>query len=162
MRMIRVVMMALTLPLLLIYGTTTASAQATNVNFGQAYALAQAKAPKGQLVKARQEKNNTIFGFYFLVKNKLTEIEISATGKVVKINDGTDPIPQDVQTMLQQNKGKAKMPVGRLMELSSEALNGIQPTSVAYAVVGKKLVFKADDVVLDARTGEVVSKGKKK
>lgn len=164
--MFRVVLMTLMLAVLHLFWTATAAAQST-LTFTQALALAQQQAPGGQLVKSRMEKGGTVYGFYFYRNRGITEIEISSTGKLLKKKDENNPpdikaIPKDVLTLLQKYKGKSKLPIGRLLEISAEALNGTQPNAVAYAAMGDRLVFKTGDLVLDARTGEIISGGKKK
>jgi len=165
--MIRALLKTAFLALLILCLSPHAQGQGT-ISFKQAAAMAQKQVPGGQLVQARVEQGGTVYGFYFYRNGILIEVEISITGKVVKLKDEANPndikdISQDVLTLLQKYKGRAKLPTGRLLEIAADNLkqNQLDTGNFAYGKVGKDtLVFKYNGLVLDARTGKVLTRPK--
>lgn len=142
---------------LLVFGSTRAHA----ISFSEALIKAQKLAEGGILVKGRVEGNQTLYGFYFYKNGFLVEIEIGKKdGTVKKFKDQKDPkdakdIAADVLDLLQKIPAKAKLPNGRLLEIAADHVKG-DITAVAFAVRNNELVFKAGDIVLDARTGKLI------
>jgi hypothetical protein len=120
--------------------------------------LAQADAAGGILVRARAEgTNGSINGFYFYINGTMVEIEVRGN-KVVK-NTAKDKIPiaKDVIPLIEKmNKGKTKLPDGRLIEIAQEALKKAPIKDLEYKVVNGRLVIQVGDLVIDAETGKVV------
>ncbi len=137
-----------------------ASARA-DVNFQQAFAKAQAATDGGQLILARVEKNGTVYGFYFRVNTKITEVEISRTGKVVKKvtteDEDTKDVSKDVIALIEkQVKGKNKLPEGRLLEIAADNLKDTPFSELKYTKVGDVLVVQiGNEFTIDAQTGKV-------
>jgi len=160
--MFRILSVAL-LALLLLAAPAAAQSGSTAGPFQNAFNVAQHQVPGGQLLMARVEGAN--YGFYFYVNGHIIEVEISGTGKVIKYKDEKDPndikdIPPEALALLGK-RGKTKMPAGRLMEIAADNLKDTPLSSMFYAVVDDRLVFRAGDLVLDADTGKVISTKKK-
>src|SRR5688500_17575993 len=86
--------------------------------FNLALAIAQKQVPGCILITARSEQAvpANVFGFYFLLRGIVVEVEVSQTGKVVKHKQSDkDVVSKDVMALLAKTNGPAKMPAGRLL-----------------------------------------------
>jgi len=144
-----------------VFGVPNASARKdTTLSFAQCISKAQTYVPGGQLIKARWEKSSTICGCYFYKDGKMHEVEITKNGKLSKYKEQEDTksgqnIPSDVVVLLGKKTDKAKLPPGRLLELAAESNKG-PLTSVKYTVKDDRLLFQANDILLDPYTGKVI------
>jgi hypothetical protein len=100
----------------------------------------------------------------------VNEIEVSKLkGKIVKNKDseadgpGKTGVAADVLALLQKNaKEKTKLPMGRLLEIASEALKDTPFTKMSFDKDGDKLIVRVgDEAVIDAQTGVVTKTPKK-
>jgi hypothetical protein len=124
------------------------------VTFEQAMATAQAQVPGGTLLRARVEGTN--FGFYFWVRPRVVEVEISKNQNFKKRVKQDDEVSQDVVDMMEKmTRGKTKLPDGRIAEIAGGTLNGTPLTGMTYAIVGGRLVAQVGDNLIDAQTGKV-------
>lgn len=146
------------------------SARADEVTFKEAYKIAQEASLNGTLFMARVENQNAIFGFYFEREGRVNEIEVSRKkGTIVKNKDserdgsGKTGVAADVLALIQKNtKEKTKLPMGRLLEIASEALKDTPFTKMSFDKVGDKLIVRVGEgAVIDAQTGAVTVTPKK-
>ena len=152
---------AVILPLILLV-LTAPSARATEepeLTFAQAMAIAVRQVPDGTLVRARVEGANA-FGFYFWVRPKIVEIEISTSGslkKRIKQGEGDEEVSKDVLDMMQKMlRGKTKLPDGRILEIAGKNLKNTPAKDLKYEIKDGRLVAVTGGLTIDAQTGAVV------
>ena len=120
--------------------------------------IAQAEAGRGSvLLRARPEAGG-LSGFYFFINGRIVEIEIR--NKKIEKNTDKDKIPvaKDVIPLIEKmNKGKTKLPDGRLIEIAMESLKDSSIKNLEYKVVDGKLMMQIGDLLIDAETGKIVS-----
>jgi hypothetical protein len=157
--------------LILLTGSTVATAAppgtSTVVQFSEAFAIAQALVPGGVLVTGRVEAKpvGKVYGFYFFKGAKLYEIEINPHGDCVKntssdVQNPAQPntvVSPDVVALLGQNTGKAKLPVGRLLEIYADSKKDAAISSMTYVKQGDQLVVKIGNQLFDPVTGQVIT-----
>jgi hypothetical protein len=134
--------------------------------FKDAYAVATANPPSGQLVNSRVENKSdgsVVMGFYMYNREQrlLFEREVDLkSGKVVKdTSKGIEKVNKDMLDLLMKKAtGKAKLPEGRLMEIASKLLKDKEFSEMKYEKVGDDLVLTFGDLQINAETGKEIKK----
>jgi uncharacterized membrane protein YkoI len=164
----RKLIVAATLVLAAVAVPARAADETPSSAFLAALRAAQKEVPSGILLLGRAESKGTLFGFYFLVKGKVREIEVHARQKTIVKNEivpSPDPDenvdPAAVEAA--RNYSGAKLPYARYLEIAMETVQG-DPSRIEVALSNGKLVMKvtfgtgdsAQTVVIDMATGKVI------
>lgn len=144
----------------------TGPGKGTVDQFKDAFAVATANPPAGQLVNSRVENKNdgsVVMGFYLYNRDQrlLFEREVDLkSGKVVKdTSKGIDKVNKDMLDLLmKKTTGKAKLPEGRLMEIAAKLLKDKTFSEMKYEKVGDDLVLTFGDLQINAETGKEIKK----
>lgn len=159
---------------LVVLVSSAAPAQTMPKNILEAFPIAQAEVPNGQLLQARVENKTSgkVYGFYFRLNGQVLEVEIFPSGKVAKKTEieptkgrkpggeeKDDPAidPAVVALLTKQKEAKAKLPDGRLLELAVAASGDTPFGEMKYEIRDGRLVIVVGTTVIDAETGRVVS-----
>ena len=67
-----------------------------------------------------------------------------------------DVVSKDVMAMLSTNKGPAKLPLGRLMEIAKDSLKNTPFDGMTYEVKDGTLYMVFGDTMINTQTGEVI------
>jgi uncharacterized membrane protein YkoI len=140
-----------------------------NVSLRTALKVAQKQVQSGILLLARSEGQGARFGFYFLVRGKIREVEVHGrTKKIIKDEGDVTPDPNEnldpAAVEAARNYSGGKLPYDRYLEIAMETIKDTEPSRIEVSLSNGKLVMKvsfgsgdsAQTVLLDMATGKVI------